>query len=56
MGEVGMEGKRGSRKRKVKASRKNAIADALPDVQPPGGLKETSLEDDVTAESDEEDD
>jgi hypothetical protein len=56
MGEVGIERKRRSVRRKPQASRKNALADALPDVQPPGALKEVGEEEDATAESDEEDD
>jgi len=56
MGQVGTRGNRKPGRRKLRASRKNALADALPDVQPPGTLKDASLPDELPAESDEEDD
>jgi hypothetical protein len=56
MGEVGIGDKRRSRGRKVALPRKNALKDALPDVQPPGAIKETDEVEGAPAESDEEDD
>jgi len=56
MGEVSVGDKRRSRGRKGMVSRKSALDDALPDVQPPGGIKEVSRRKDVPAETDEDDD
>ena len=55
MGEVGKEGTGRPWRRKARPSRKNALKDALPDVQPPGEIK-ASPDEEVVAENDEEDD
>ncbi len=56
MGQVGTAGGRKAGRRKLKVSRRSALADALPDVQPPGAIKEADLPEEIPAESDEEDD
>jgi len=56
MGTVGTTGGQKTTRRRVKASRRNALRDALPDVQPPDALKQIDEIGEVAAETDEDDD
>jgi hypothetical protein len=55
MGEVEGDKPR-SKGRRLTVARGNAVKDAVPDVQPPGGILEARKRKEVPAESDEEDD
>ena len=56
MGEVASPGRRGTKKRRATGVRRRALKDAMPDVQSPEDLKQADPLEEVTAESDEEDD